>query len=134
MDVRDKIFIGGEWVPSKGSGTIEVINSATEEVMGTIPEGSPEDVDLAARAAADAFYGWSTTAVEERAKTLSRISEAIAARTDEIAALITREVGMPLTLSSMIQVGLPMMSFVEHGVAAVAGRVGGDDRKLPHRA
>jgi len=112
MDVRDKIFIGGEWVPSKGSGTIEVINSATEEVMGTIPDGSPEDVDLAARAAADAFYGWSTTAVEERAKTLSRISEAIAARTDDIAALITREVGMPLTLSSMIQVGLPMMSFV----------------------
>ena len=38
MDVRDKIFIGGEWVPSKGSGTIEVINSATEEVMGTIPK------------------------------------------------------------------------------------------------
>jgi len=112
MDVRDKIFIGGEWVQSLGSGTIEVINSTTEEVMGTIPEGSPEDVDLAARAAADAFYSWSTTAVEERAKTLSRISEAIAARTDDIAALISREVGMPLTFSSMIQVGLPMMSFV----------------------
>ena len=74
MDVRDKIFIGGEWVPSKGSGTIEVINSATEEVMGTIPNGSPEDVDLAARAAADAFYNWSTTSVDERAKTAGRPS------------------------------------------------------------
>ena len=111
MDVRDKIFIGGEWVPSKGSGTIEVVNSATEEVMGTIPNGSPEDVDAAARAAADAFYSWSTTSVDERAKTLTRISEGLAARTDEIAALIAREVGMPLTLSNMIQVGLPMMSF-----------------------
>jgi aldehyde dehydrogenase (NAD+) len=111
MEVRDKIFIGGEWVPSKGSGTIDVINSATEEVMGTIPDGSPEDVDLAARAAADAFYGWSTTSVDERAKTLTRISEGLAARTEEIGAVIAREVGMPLMLSNMIQVGLPMMSF-----------------------
>ena len=111
MEVRDKIFIGGQWVPSKGSGTIDVINSATEEVMGTIPAGSPEDVDAAARAAADAFYGWSTTSVDERAKTLLRISEALAARTEEIGALIAREVGMPLMLSNMIQVGLPMMSF-----------------------
>jgi aldehyde dehydrogenase (NAD+) len=112
MEVRDKIFIGGEWVPSHGTGTLDVINSTTEEVMGTIPEGTPEDVDLAAKAAAEAFYGWSTTSVDERVKMLSRISEALTARTDEIAALITREVGMPLTLSSMIQVGLPLMSFV----------------------
>jgi aldehyde dehydrogenase (NAD+) len=112
MEVRDKIFIGGDWVPSKGSGVIEVINSATEEVMGTIPDGSPDDVDVAVKAAAGAFPGWSTTSVEERSKMLSRISEGLTARTDEIAALITREVGMPLTLSSMIQVGLPMMSFL----------------------
>src|ERR1700722_16278931 len=112
MEVREKIFIGGDWVPSKGSGVIEVINSATEEVMGTIPDGSPQDVDLAVKAAVEAFPGWSTTSVEERSKMLSRISEGLTARTDEIAALITREVGMPLMLSSMIQVGLPMMSFV----------------------
>lgn len=111
VEVRDKIFIGGEWVPSKGKGTLDVINSTTEEVMGTIPEGTPEDVDLAVRAARDAFAGWSTTSVEERSKMLARIAEGLAARTDEIAALITGEVGMPLTLSSMIQVGLPMMSF-----------------------
>jgi aldehyde dehydrogenase (NAD+) len=112
MDVRDKIFVNGDWVQSAGKSTIEVINSSTEEVMGTIPEGTPEDVDLAVKAAVAAFPKWSTTSVEERSKALSRIAEAIAARTDEIAALITREVGMPLTLSSMIQVGLPMMSFV----------------------
>ena len=45
MEVRDKIYIDGSWVPSTGTGTLEVINSATEEVMGTIPEGTPEDVD-----------------------------------------------------------------------------------------
>ena len=48
MEVRDKLYIGGAWVPSTGKGTIEVVNSTTEEVMGTIPEGTPEDVDRAA--------------------------------------------------------------------------------------
>ena len=52
MEVRDKLYIGGAWVPSTGKGVIEVINSTTEEVIGTIPEGTPEDVDRAARAAA----------------------------------------------------------------------------------
>ena len=77
MDVRDKIYIGGAWVDSTGSGTLEVIDSNTEEVMGTIPEGTPEDVERAVKAAADAFASWSTTAVEERAKFLSRLSEAL---------------------------------------------------------
>ena len=51
MEVRDKLYIDGAWVPSTGTGTLEVINSTTEEVMGTIPEGTPEDVDRAVKAA-----------------------------------------------------------------------------------
>jgi len=111
MEVRDKLYINGAWVPSTGSGTLEVVNSATEEVMGTIPEGTPEDVDRAARAAADAFPEWSKTSVDERSKTLARVQEALTARTPEIATLISQEVGMPFTLSNLIQVGLPVMSF-----------------------
>ena len=61
MDVRDKIYINGAWVPSTGTGTLEVIDSATEEVFATIPEGTPEDVDKAAEAAAAAFPGWAAT-------------------------------------------------------------------------
>ncbi len=111
MEVRDKLYIGGAWVPSTGKGVIEVFNSTTEEVIGTIPEGTPEDVDRAARAAADAFAQWSTTSREERAKTLERVQEALTARTSDIATLISQEVGMPFTLSNLIQVGLPVMSF-----------------------
>jgi acyl-CoA reductase-like NAD-dependent aldehyde dehydrogenase len=111
MEVRDKLYIGGAWVPSTGTGTLEVVNSATEEVIGTIPEGTPEDVDRAARAAADAFELWSTTSRDERSKTLERAKEALTARTTEIATLISKEVGMPFTLSNLIQVGLPVMSF-----------------------
>src|SRR5580658_5368741 len=111
MEVRDKLYIGGAWVSSTGKDVIEVVNSTTEEVIGTIPAGTPEDVDRAARCAADAFAEWSTTSREERSKTLERVQEALTARTTEIATLISQEVGMPFTLSNLIQVGLPVMSF-----------------------
>ena len=111
MEVRDKLYIGGAWVASTGSGTIDVYNSSTEEVMGTIPEGTPEDVDRAVRAAADAFSDWAATSRDERAKILARVQEGLTARTPEIATLISQEVGMPFTLSNLIQVGLPVMSF-----------------------
>src|SRR5580700_11464138 len=101
MDVRDKIYIGGAWVPSTGTGTLEVIDSNNEEVIGTIPEGTVEDVDRAVNAAAEAFYDWSNTSAEERGKLLGRAAEALGARTDEIAQLISREVGMPISLSGM---------------------------------
>ena len=63
MDVRDKIYINGAWVPSTGSGTLDVIDSATEEVFATIPEGTAEDVDKAVQAAAAAFPAWSATSL-----------------------------------------------------------------------
>jgi len=113
MEVRDKIYIGGAWVPSTGKGTLEVIDSNTEEVIGTIPEGTVEDVDRAVTAAADAFTEWSTTSAEERSKLLARAAEGLGARTDEIAQMIAREVGMPLSLAGMIQVGLPTGVFAD---------------------
>jgi acyl-CoA reductase-like NAD-dependent aldehyde dehydrogenase len=68
MEVRDKLYIDGAWVSSTGKGTLEVINSTTEEVMGSVPEGTPEDVDRAVKAAAAAFPAWSATSAEERSK------------------------------------------------------------------
>src|SRR6202789_590726 len=118
MLVRDKIYINGAWVPSTGKGTLEVIDSATEEVFATIPEGTAEDVDKAVQAAAAAFPAWSATSREERAKVLVRIGEALSARTDEIAAIISHEVGMPMTLSGSIQVGLPAGAFADAAAAA----------------
>jgi acyl-CoA reductase-like NAD-dependent aldehyde dehydrogenase len=108
---REKIYIGGEWVQSTGSGRIEVVNASTEEVMGSVPEGTPEDVDRAVAAAREAFESWSRTPVDERAEWMQRIAQALGERMDEIAALIAQEVGMPLKLSRMIQAGLPTMDF-----------------------
>jgi acyl-CoA reductase-like NAD-dependent aldehyde dehydrogenase len=111
IKVRDKLYIGGEWVDPAGSETIEVVNASTEEVMGRIPEGNADDVDRAVAAARKAFDGWSQTGVAERADYMQRIAGALAARSDEIAATITQELGMPIGLSKAIQAGLPTMSF-----------------------
>jgi len=69
--VRDRFFIGGQWATPNGTGTLPVINSATEEVMGSVPEGSAEDVDRAVRAAREAFTAWSETSVATRAEALA---------------------------------------------------------------
>jgi aldehyde dehydrogenase (NAD+) len=107
----DKIYIDGAWVPSSGSGTIDVFDSSNGEVIASIPAGTADDVDKAAKAAQAAFEGWSKTTPEERAKAMTRVGEGLAARMDEIATVVTREAGMPKWLSLMIQAGLPINSF-----------------------
>src|SRR5688572_5474679 len=118
MKAYDKLFINGDWITPSGKGSIDVLNSTTEEVMGRIPEGDAEDVDRAVRAARAAFDGWSTTPPAARAEWLQKISAGLAARMDELAKLVAEEVGMPLPLSKMIQAGLPTANF---GVYAKLG-------------
>jgi acyl-CoA reductase-like NAD-dependent aldehyde dehydrogenase len=109
--VRDAFYIGGEWVSAEGRETAEVIDATTEEVVGTIPLGTPEDVDRAVTAARAGFEAWSQTDVGERIEALRAITAGLQERAEEIAALVSREVGMPIGLSRMIQAGLPIMSF-----------------------
>ncbi|HEY1275502.1 MAG TPA: aldehyde dehydrogenase family protein [Thermoleophilaceae bacterium] len=109
--VRDKLFIGGEWVEPAGDGTIDVINPSTEEVVGRVPEGTPDDADRAARAAREAFDDWSQTSPYDRARYMEAIAAMLTERGDELAALISTEMGMPVRLSRMIQAGLPTLTF-----------------------
>jgi len=108
---RDSLYIDGAWVRSTGTGVIEVIDSTTEAVMGTVPEGTTADVDRAVAAAAAAFPAWSALPVSERTAYLTKVAEALGAHTDALADLITHEVGMPHILSQLVQVGLPLNSF-----------------------
>ena len=111
MTTYDKFYINGQWVASQGTSSIDVIDSITEEVMATVPEGTAKDVADAARAARAAFDTWSTLPAEERAKYMNRIGDALAGRMDEIASAISRETGMNKMLSTLVQVGLPINSF-----------------------
>ena len=116
VEVRDRFFIGGRWVEPAGTATIGVIDASTEDVMGRVPEGTPEDVDRAVGAARAAFGSWSTAPVAVRTGLLQKLSEGLMSRLSEIAALIAREVGMPVGSAGVAQAGLPALvasSYVE---------------------
>ncbi|WP_435225750.1 aldehyde dehydrogenase family protein [Streptomyces sp. Tue6028] len=99
MIERDQIFINGKWVPSSSDGVLSVTNPITEETVATIPAGSAEDVDLAARSAADAFPSWSQTSVDERVEMLHKLARLTEARSEEIARAVVSEIGQPLTIA-----------------------------------
>ncbi len=110
--VHDRLYIDGEWVaPADPSVSIDVVNPATEQVIGRVPQGTATDADRAVAAARRAFESWSQTAVEERAEWMERIALSLSSRLEEIAALISQEVGMPIRQSVGIQAGLPTMTF-----------------------
>jgi aldehyde dehydrogenase (NAD+) len=111
MQAYDKLYIDGAWVPSAGTGSIDVYDSTNGETIASIPAGTAADVDKAVAAARKAFATWSLTSPEERSKVLTRIAEGLGARVDEIATVVTREAGMPKWLSQIIQAGLPINSF-----------------------
>ena len=104
---RDSLYINGEWVQATGEGTIEVVNPATEEIIGSVPVGSQADVDAAVTAARAAFPAWSATSIEDRITVLNQLSAAIKENTEELAQTITAEVGTPIGYSRMAMVGTP---------------------------
>ncbi|MGW5149430.1 aldehyde dehydrogenase family protein [Rhodococcus koreensis] len=103
---RPDLYIDGHWVQATGNGTLDVLDPATESLIGSVPNGTPDDVDRAARAARAAFDSWSGLSPRERGEWIGRIADAIDSRADEFAELISREVGAPLAQSRAIQVTL----------------------------
>ena len=114
MRDQQQLYIDGAWVPSTGTGTIDVIDANTEQVIGRIPEGTAADVDAAVAAAKAAFPAWAATSRDDRAKVLQALAEGLAARSEEIAEVISREVGMPLFYATLIQAGLPANNMAKH--------------------
>ena len=106
-----QMYINGEWVAPQGSETIEVINPATEEAIGTISLGNNADVDAAVAAAQEAFHTFSQTSVEERLELLNKITEIIGARSGDLATAITSEMGAPNGLAKAAQAGTGLFHF-----------------------
>ena len=106
MNSYDSFFIGGKWVTPAGTGTLDVISPATEEVVGRVPDATNADMDRAVAAAREAFdHGpWPRMSPGERADIMAAVSAAITERMDEFARLITSENGCPYTFSIMGQV------------------------------
>lgn len=111
MQIRDKLYIDGEWRVPAGGKMIDVISPSTEALIGRVPEGGAEDADAAVRAARAAFDAWAATTPSERAGFLTKIHEGLKARAEEIGRTIAGEVGMPLKLATRIQAGSPIFTF-----------------------
>jgi aldehyde dehydrogenase (NAD+) len=108
VQARNAFFVDGRWVTVGDRESIAVIDPATEEQVASVPAGTAEDVDGAVAAARAAFEPWASLPAAERAALLSAAADALEGRTDEVAALITSEMGTPLAFSKAVQVGNPV--------------------------
>jgi acyl-CoA reductase-like NAD-dependent aldehyde dehydrogenase len=107
MTTYSSHYINGQWTKAQSSETLPVHDSSTEEVMSTVPAGTAQEAEQAVLAARAAFDGWSSLTPEERAVYLDKIAAGLKARSEEMALAISREVGMPLKMSRIVQVGGP---------------------------
>ncbi|WP_407691329.1 aldehyde dehydrogenase [Saccharopolyspora mangrovi] len=101
MHEREALFIGGRWVASQSQEITTVISPATEEPFGTAPAGAPADVDAAVAAARAALTRsiWASYGPDERADAMLAFADALEARADATADLVTGENGMPTDIA-----------------------------------
>ena len=107
MHDREEMYINGKWIKAKGTEKINVINPSTEEIIGTIPVGNLEDIDYAIKSAKEAFTNWSRSEIGDRIEILNSLSASLKDRSEEIAQIITSEVGTPIGYSRTAMVGTP---------------------------
>ena len=97
--VTPRLFIGGEWREAGGGGSFPVEDPSTGEVLCQVADGTPADGVAALDAAVAAQAGWAAQAPRERGEILRRAFEALNDRADELALLMTLEMGKPLAES-----------------------------------
>src|SRR5690606_4583040 len=118
------VLVGGDRAVG-ARGTYEILNPATEAVVGLAPEASAEQVEAAAAAAADAFGTWSRTRPEERAALLDRLADLLAEHADDLVPLVQAETGATRRVTETMQVPQTVERFRRYARAAV------DDHAIP---
>ena len=110
MICRDELFIAGQWCAPSSDAVIEVVSPHTESVIGTVAAAAPADVDRAVDAARMAFDGgpWPRLAPRERIDAVTRLAELYNDARNEMAELITAEIGAPILFSKRAQVRLAL--------------------------
>jgi aldehyde dehydrogenase (NAD+) len=114
-DLSYRLYIDGQWVDGSGDETIEVVNPATEEVLGTVPQASAADVERAVQAARTAFDDgpWPRMSPRERSAVLLKMGEVFNRRRAELVELNIREAGSVRMLAEFLQVGVPIEHFID---------------------
>ena len=98
-NVNTQLFIGGEWREASGGATLDVEDPSTGEAIASVADATPDDASAALDAACAAQGEWAAHAPRERGEILRRAYEAITAKADELALVMTLEMGKPLAES-----------------------------------
>src|SRR4051812_42159694 len=100
-----RLYIGGEWVEAASDEALDVINPATEDVIGQVPQASVVDVDRAVAAARQAFESgpWPRMSPRQRSDALLRFTQTVADRRPELVELIIAEAGSARPIAEMLQ-------------------------------
>src|SRR2546421_942754 len=97
--VKKQLYVGGEWRDASSGSTFPVKDPATGQVLCEIADGAPEDAKAALDAAVEKQAEWGESSPNERSEILWRTFEALTERADELATLMTLEMGKPLAES-----------------------------------
>ncbi|MGW5089853.1 NAD-dependent succinate-semialdehyde dehydrogenase [Streptomyces coelicoflavus] len=95
-DTPTQLFLGGAWVDAADGAVMPVDDPATGEILAHVADAGPKDARLAEEAAVQAQQEWARTAPRTRSEILRRAYEIVLERTDELARLMTSEMGKPL--------------------------------------
>ena len=109
-----RLFIDGAWQVPSGRGLAEVIDPASESVIGRVPLGDEQDVNRAVAAARQAFAGWSRTPSSVRAGYIRVLADQLKQRAGEMAGVITAELGMPVQWCQAVQVEGPIVGLEQY--------------------
>ncbi len=99
------LFLNGEWREAVAKESLEIINPATEEVIGKVSHARKEDLDIALNAAEKAFESWKNVSAYERSKILRKAADIVRSKADHIATLMTMEQGKPVIEAKMETMG-----------------------------
>jgi succinate-semialdehyde dehydrogenase/glutarate-semialdehyde dehydrogenase len=123
--VPDGLFIGGEWRSAASGATLQVSDPATGDVIKTIADGGVDDGAAAMDAAAEAAADWARTPPRERAELLRRAFDMVRERQDEVALLMTLEMGKPLAESKAeVTYGGEFLRWFSEEAVRIFGRYG----------
>lgn len=111
IKIEDRLYINGEFVPSKSGKKFDVVNPATEKLAASVYEGSVEDVDAAVAAAKAAFPAWSELGVAERAGYIEKICQKMEAHVEEFSYLDAISMGKPTTNDMMTGMSIAMFRY-----------------------
>ncbi|WP_322748968.1 MULTISPECIES: gamma-aminobutyraldehyde dehydrogenase [unclassified Frankia] len=121
-------FIGGAGVVALDGRTMPLVNPATAAVFAEAPVSGPADVDVAVRAASDAFESWRDTTPSERARALLKLADAIEERADDLVRAECENTGKPiaLTLAEEIAPTVDQIRFFAGAARLLDGRSAGE--------